>query len=305
MVINFLSFLFMQLLDPAEDDSGIQAMESEYSKDPYLNVEYIDRLMNYYPSQIPRSVASDIIVRHEYVKLNVGKKKLMLIYNATYNKLKQKIEKFYGCSIFDVQCNTLFIRPDPTTNTHYYFQLERDPLPSGVGLRLVGWFHCPFPNIKLAVNCPFSDSMYSHVTNDGRAHLLLPWYEQAGKDISPENFDTDAVAPEANMIIPFMGQDVKYGMYLFTGIHDTVAFQCTVLVNKSARQEAIDKEQFRRTSEQQRTPWKRSHKKTPRTKIIRQEHIPRYMLHNPSTGIGYEIPSQDIEFDPEDGLCKI
>ena len=295
----------MQLLNPDDDESGIQAMEELYQKDPYLKIEHIGQLMNYYPTRINKGPSLNTSVRNEYIKLGVQKSGTMLIGNYVYNQLKNKIEKFYGCPVSDIKCTSITIRPNDKVTTHYYFQLEREPMPSRISMRLVGWIQCFDPNYKLQVNCPFSDSMYSRVFPDGHPHIMLPWYDNSGKEIVPEYFDSDAIAPEGNMIIPFLGKDVNFGMYMFTGIHDTVGFQCTVLVNKELQREAIANEQFRRTNVQQSTPWKRSHKRTPKSKIIRKEHVPKYIMQNTKTGIGYEIPSQDIEYyEGEDPLLK-
>lgn len=290
----------MSYLNPDDDESGIQAMDEVYSQDPFLRIEYVTKLLTYYPTQIISGPSLNTSVRHEYIKLGVNKNGQMLICNYTFNSLKRKIEKFYGCSISDVQCTSITIRPNDKTNTHYYFQAERDPLPSRISMKKVGWFHCQWPGLKVNVDCPFSDSLYKNTNLDRVPHILLPWYENTGPEITPDNYDSGIIAQEPNTIIPFIGKDVNFGMYLFTGIHDTVGFRCTVLVNKEIKREAAEKDQFRRISIQQQTPWKRSHKRTPRNRIIRQEHVSRQVFTNPKTGIGYEIPSQDIEYDPDD-----
>lgn len=289
----------MHYLDPADDESGLQAIEETYKKDPYLSVDSVDHLYNYYPAQIQRGPSTNSSIRNEYIKLHVNKIGTFCINNGTYNSLKKKIESFYGCEVSNINCTQIVFRPNINTNTHYYFQYERDPRPGLVNMKEVNWFHNKFPNLKLTLGCPFADSMYSGGTEDRRSHYLIPFFDNVGGAIEPDLYDSGITSPEPNAIIPFLDKNVNQGMYLLTGIHDNVGFQCTILLSDKAKQRAIDDDQFRRITIQQQTPWKRSHKKKIPQRMERM-HIKREIIRNPKSDIGYEIPSQDIEYNPDE-----
>lgn len=290
----------MAYLNPDDDESGLQAMEATYKSDPYLKVPLVNRLISYYPTQIQSGPSTNSTIRNEYIKLGVPKNGSILISNYTYNRLKKKIEGFYGCKVSNIICTQIVFRPSINTNTHYYFQYQRDPAPGSVAMEEVNWFHNKFPNLKLTLGCPFADSMYSGGTTDRRSHIMLPFFDNVGGAIEPDLYDTGITAPESNMIIPFLDKDVKHGMYLLTGIHDSIGFQCTVLLSSEAKQRAIDEDQFRRITLQQQTPWKRSHKKKPFIQQKKTMHIKHEIIRSRPDAIGYEIPSQDIEYNPDE-----
>lgn len=296
-VFCYYSFFIMQLIDPNEDEAGIQALE-EYQKrqDPYKGVTRINHLIGYVPTYITRPFNQETFLIHEVVKLPVSSNHAFIISNMTFNEIKRKLENYYHCTVNDIQCTSILFKPIVGRRVHYYFQWDRNPNNSQVNMKQIGAFKCFRQHMKLSLNCPFVDSYYQNQSY--QRGWALPFYKNnEDNDVVPTiYFPKIRSLILQNDVLPFLGVNVQNGLYYLTGIEDNIAFQCAVYVPREGYENALAKHQFRRTAREP-TPWRRSHhSRTPRQREISREHIPRYMMGQQGE-IQYEIPSQDIEYD--------
>ena len=177
----------MSYLNPDDDEIYIKGYEKAIRKDPYLGQDVIQYVPGYrqnlphmrLPVQYPRTF-------NTYVKLPVSAIGSFIIDNGIYERLKDKLQRDLSTPVFGIDCQVITIRPDPKTNTHYYFQYEG--YPSIPRMQEVGWFHSTTDIIKLTVPCPYYDSYFSGVSEH---NFVIPWYRQthfATSEVVADNF---------------------------------------------------------------------------------------------------------------------
>lgn len=249
----------MSYINPEEDEISIQSYNNVISRDRFLEYDILTTIPNYhvqYPHE--RHMVSYPYLFDTYVKLPISPHYgYFLIDNGVYERIKDKLQQQLSTPIYGIHCQTITIRPDPKTNTHYFFQYEG--CPTHPKMQSVGWFHSTDDKMKLTVSCPFYDSYYSGVSEK---HFVIPWYRQthfATSEVVADNF-ISPVPTNTNhgCLIPFLSPEHDVGLFFFTGIKDTIGFYCTVLLNQTQ----INPDVFNRDSVKPPRPsMKRSHHK--------------------------------------------
>lgn len=228
-------------------------------------------------------------IYHDYLKVQVPTSGQYLINQRTYDHLLLNIKARFQHKPHNdlLVCDSIVIVPIPNKRCSIYYYPHGTKEGEQIEMELIGSFVCDNNLRKLPVSCPYTDSFFGPDRK-----VLFNWYgnDKYGKIIPKTIECPDLELKYSNTSYPFLSPNNR-GSFLITGICDTIAFNVTFNADANWN--------YR---------FGRQYNRKPKPKPIRRYHVKRRIIPGNNPGdIGWEIPSQDIEEDPNapDPLLEI
>lgn len=274
-----MSYLSDEPLSHEEEKAVLRAERQYIYQNRRLPPKSIDNL----PVPITANHSRADYSIHEYMQLKSDYFKITIppsspncfqINSNTYEHLLRLIKRRYGHYPRNgtLICDTITIMPIPNQRCCLYYRIGENDADEPGQYQLISSFVADRYTRKMSVSCPYSDSFV------GDRKCIFNWFgnDKTGR-IVPKTISTNLTLPALNGHMPWLTSK-PFGSFFLYGVCDAIGFHCSFIGEPNWQP-------------------KKLHRYHTAKHYLRKEHIPSQKI-SLDGDIGYEIPSQDIEYDP-------